>query len=171
MAPAATLIRTVERLLAANGGRTPFVLRASLAAIAPSLALFGLLVATGSDTLRAPPHALEPAFVAYSVLLAPALETAVMLALAVVLARLLPGRVALRIVLIALLAALAHGLGGGWRPVLRVMWPVTVYAASVVLWLRRSARDAFVVTTIVHALYNAAFFAVGALGAYAAGEA
>jgi len=164
------LFRSVESLLATNNGRARFVRRASLLAIAPSLLVFGVLVTLGMETLRAPPGALDPAFVAYSVLLAPAIETAVMLALAAVLARVAPKHVALQIVLVALIATLVHRIGGDWRQVVRTSWPILVYATGLVLWLRRSASDAFIVTTIVHALYNAAFFAVGILGTLVAGD-
>ena len=159
--------RSIEKLLATDNGRTRSVLRASLLAIVPSLLVFGVLVALGLDTLRIPPGALDPTFVAYSVLLAPAIETALMLAFAAVLARLVPTRAALQIVLVALVAALAHRIGGNWRQVVAVTWPMLVYATSLVLWLRRSASDAFIVTTSVHALYNVAFVAVGILGALA----
>jgi len=73
-------------------------------------------------------------------------------------------KTALQILLLAFVAALAHRIGGDWRQVVNTTWPILVYATSLVLWLRRSASDAFIVTTIVHALYNMAFFAVGILG-------
>jgi len=165
-----TLLRLIESAVAANNGRAWFVLCAALLAIAPSLLVFGVLVALGIETLRAPPGALDPAFVAYSVLLAPAFETAVMLALAAVLARLLPKHTALQILLVAIVAALAHRIGGDWRQVVHTTWPMLVYATSIVLWLRRSANDAFIVTAIVHALYNLAFFAVAILGPLAMGD-
>jgi len=164
------VIRAVESLMDVNGGRARFVLRASLLATTPSLLAFGVLVALGIDTLRAPPGALDPAFVAYSVLLAPAVETAAMLALAAALARVLPEHAPLQIALVALVAALAHGIGGDWRQVVNTLWPLLVYATSLVLWLRRSASDACLVTTTVHGLYNAAFLAVGALGSLAVGD-
>ena len=165
-----TLFRSLESTLAANNGRVRSVLRASLLAIVPSLLAFGVLVASGIDTLRAPIGTLDPVFIAYSVLLAPAIETAIMLALAALLARLVPEHLALQIALVALVTALAHRLGGDWRQVVNTAWPSLVYATSLVLWLRRSASDALIVTTIVHALYNAAFFAVGILGSLAIGE-
>ena len=74
--------------------------------------MFGVLVASGIDTLRAPTDTLDPAFIAYSVLLAPVIETAVMLALAAVLARLVPKHVALQIVLVAIIRC-AHAQD--WR--------------------------------------------------------
>ena len=165
-----TLFRSLESTLAANNGRARSALRASILAIVPSLLVFGVLVALGIDTLRAPAGTLDPAFIAYSVLLAPAIETAIMLALAALLARMVPEHVALQIALVAFVTALAHRIEGDWRQVVDTAWPILVYATSLVLWLRRSARDAFIVTTIVHALYNAAFFAVGILGPLAIGE-
>jgi hypothetical protein len=159
-----TPFRSLESAVATNKGRARFVLRASFLAIAPSLLIFGVLIALGIDTLRSPAGALDPAFMAYSVLLAPIVETAVMLALAVVLARLVPRRAALQILLVAFVAALAHRIGGDWRQVMNTTWPILVYATSLVLWLRRSASEAFIVTSIVHALYNMAFFAVGIFG-------
>jgi hypothetical protein len=165
-----TLLRSLESALAANNGRARSVLRVSILAIVPSLLVFGVLVALGIDTLRAPTSAVDPAFIAYSVLMAPAIETAIMLALAALLGRLIPEHGALQIALVAFVTALAHGIAGDWRQVADTAWPILVYATSLVLWLRRSATNAFIVTTIVHALYNAAFFAVGILGLLAVGE-
>jgi membrane protease YdiL (CAAX protease family) len=159
-----TLFGSLESMVASKNGRARFVLCASLLAIVPSLLVFGVLVALGIDTLQAPTRSLNPAFMAYSALLAPVIETAVMLALAAVLAHLIPKYAALQIVLLAFVTALAHRIGGDWRQVVDIAWPILVYAMSLVLWLRRSASDAFIVTTIVHALYNMAFFAVGILG-------
>jgi hypothetical protein len=164
------MLNAIERLLGADGARARSVLRASLAAIAPSLLLFALLVALGIDSLRASRQAIDPRFVLYSVALAPAIETAAMLAVAALLARVLPRHALLQIVVLALLAALAHRIGGGWRQVLRTLWPLAVYAGCLVLWLRRSARDAFLVTTLVHMAYNGALFAVGYAGMLASGD-
>jgi len=164
------LFRSLKSSVATNNGHARFVMCASLLAIAPSLLVFGTLVAMGIETLRISTGALEPAFMAYSVLVAPVIETAAMLALAALLARLVPKHVALQIGLIAFVATLAHKIGGDWRQVVNTIWPILVYATSVVLWLRRSARDALIVTTIVHALYNITFFAVGILGSLAMGD-
>jgi hypothetical protein len=162
--------RLLEDTLAVDNGPARSVLHASLLAIVPSLLMFGVLVASGIDALRTPTDTLDPAFIAYSVLLAPMIETAVMLALAAALARLVPKHGTLQIVLVALFAAVTHWIGGDWRQVAYTAWPILVYATSLVLWLRRSARDAFIVTTIVHALYNLAFFAVGILGPLVMGD-
>ena len=164
------LFRSLKCIEATNNGRAGFVLRASLLAIVPSLLVFGVLVALGIDTLRAPIGALDPRFVAYSVLVAPVIETAIMLALAAVLTRFFPNHVVAQIVLVTFVTALAHRIGGGWYQVVATTWPILVYATSLALWLRRSARDAFILTTVVHALYNMAFFAVGILGPMAMGH-
>lgn len=164
------LFGSLESTAAATNGRARFVLRASLLAIVPSMFMFGLLVALGIETLRVPASTFNPAFMAYSALLAPIIETAVMLALAALSMRLAPRHVTLQIALVAFVTTLAHGIGGDWRQVLNTMWPILVYATCLALWLRRSASDAFVVTAIVHAIYNIAFFAVGILGALAIGD-
>ncbi len=164
------LSRSLKSIVATNDGRARFVLRASLLAIVPSLLVFGVLVALGVDTLRAPIGTLDPVFVAYSVLAAPVIETAIMLALAAVLMRFFPNHLVAQIALVTFVTALAHKIGGDWRHVADTTWPILVYAASLALWLRRSARDAFVVTAVVHALYNMAFFAVGILGPLALGD-
>ena len=121
-----TLVRSIESTLATNNGRAKSAVRASLLAILPSLLAFGVLVALDIDTLRVPVGSLDPAFIAYSVLLAPALETAIMLALAALLARFVPEHLALQIALVALVAALAHRIGGDWRQVVRTTWPSLV---------------------------------------------
>ena len=117
-----------------------------------------------------PSRALDPPFAAYSVLVAPIVETVLMLAVAALLARLLPGQTLMQILWLVVLAVIAHQVGGGWRQALRTAWPLLVYATCVVLWLRRSARDAFIVTVTVHAVYNAVFFAVGLVGSLAVGD-
>ncbi len=60
--------------------------------------------------------------------------------------------------------AFAHKFGGSWQQVIASAWPFLVYSATLTAWLKRSSRDAFVLTALVHSLYNATFFAVGALG-------
>ena len=65
-----------------------------------------------------------------------------------------------------MVCALAHLFGGGWRQVIASFWPFLIYSATLMTWLKRSGRDAFVLTAFVHALYNATFFSVGAIGNY-----
>jgi hypothetical protein len=152
-------------------GRARYALRAWLIAVVPSLLLFFALVALGAASLRPPAQPSDALAIGYSVLLAPVIETALMLVLAWPLNRALRGHEGLRIVVLAVACALAHSPGGGWRQAVNALWPFLVYAATLVNWLKRSNRDAFAVTAIVHGLYNATFFAVGALGALVSAKA
>ena len=142
-----------------------YVLWAWLLAFLPSAAFFALRVALGNARLDGGPGPGMAAFAAYSILLAPLLETAVLLVLAVLLRRVpLPGD-AWRVLLLAAVAALAHGAQGGIWAGLGVLWPFVVYAAALFHWLRRSWGEALLVGAAVHALYNGAFFAMAALAA------
>jgi hypothetical protein len=154
----------------ANAGWAGYAVRAWLAATVPPLLWFLARIAAGTASLHPPAKALEPAFAAYSLLAAPLLETALMLPVASLLALVAPRRARVRIVLLATLGALAHYFGGGWRQVFATFWPFLVYAATLVTWMPRSGRDAFLLTSFVHALYNATFFGVGAIGALLADQ-
>ena len=77
---------------------------------------------------------------------------------------LIPRQTRVQIVLLATICALAHLFGGGWRQVIASFWPFLIYSATLTTWLKRSGRDAFVLTAFVHALYNATFIGVGAIG-------
>ena len=144
------------------------MLRAWLAAVVPSLLGFFALVSIGADSLRPPAGALDAAFAGYSILAAPLLETALMLPLASLLTLIIPRQARLQIALLTMVCALAHLFGGGWRQVIASFWPFLIYSATLTTWLKRSGRDAFALTTLVHALYNATFFGVGAIGNYIA---
>jgi hypothetical protein len=148
----------------ASASRTGYVLRAWLVAVVPSLLYFLALVAIGANSLRPPSGAPGAAFAAYSILAAPLLETALMLPLASLLALVIPRQTRMQIVLLAAICALAHKFGGGWQQVIASFWPFLIYSATLTKWLKRSGRDAFVLTALVHALYNATLFVVGALG-------
>jgi hypothetical protein len=150
--------------LSTNTSRATYALRAWLVAVVPSLLYFAALVAIGADSLRPPAGALDATFALYSILGAPLLETALMLPLAFLLARMLPRQTRLQIAVLAVAGALAHGVGGSWRQVLASFWPFLIYSVTLTTWLKRSATDAFVLTALVHALYNATFFVVGAVG-------
>jgi hypothetical protein len=136
-----------------------YVRRAWLVATVPALLYFFVLVAIGVDTLR--PRALDAALAAYSVLIAPLLETALMLALALLLELMFPRHEGIRIVLLTATCALAHKFGGGWQQVFASAWPFLIYSMTLTAWLKQSSRAAFVLTALVHALYNATFVAVG----------
>ncbi len=145
--------------------RAWYALRAWLVAVIPALLYFFALVYIGADSLRPPARALAAATAGYSILVAPLLETALMFPFAFLLKLLIPRHGWVQIVLLAAICALAHKIGGGWQQVLASFWPFLIYSVTLTTWLKRSSRDAFVLTALVHALYNATFFAVGALGA------
>ena len=91
-----------------------------------------------------------------------------MFPLASLLALLIPSRHGVQIILLAIFCALAHKFGGGWRQVIASFWPFLIYSVTLVTWLKRSGRDAFALTTLVHALFNLTFFVVGVLGTFIA---
>jgi hypothetical protein len=130
----------------------------------PSLVYFFALVWFGAASLAPPAGALDAATAAYSILAAPLLETALMFPLLSLVKRAIPRHEAVQILLLAAICALAHRFGGGWYQVVASFWPFLVYSATLTTWLRHSRRDAFVLTAVVHALYNATFFGVGAIG-------
>lgn len=148
-----------------DAGPARYVLRAWLIATLPSLALFGARVALGSASLSLPAVGDPVALAAYSILVAPFVETALMFPVALLLG-LLPGSSDWpRVLALAALAALAHGFGGSAWQVAAAFWPFVVYSAALFAWRRRSNRDALMVTSAIHALYNATFFLVGGLAA------
>lgn len=154
---------------AQNPRRARYAIGAWLVAIVPSLAFFLARVASGAGTLRPPSGALDPLVLGYSVLVAPLLETALMLALAELLALGMPRHAKTRIALLAAIGALAHLPGGGWPQVVSSLWPFLVYSVTMITWMQRSKRDAFTITAVVHALYNATFVVVGVMGFRLAG--
>jgi len=89
-----------------------------------------------------------------------------MFPLASLLTRIIPRQPRVQIVLLAMVCALAHLFGGGWRQMIASFWPFLIYSATLTTWLKRSGRDAFVLTAFVHALYNATFISVGVIGNY-----
>jgi hypothetical protein len=149
-----------------NTERRPaaYVWRAWLVATAPAILLFLALVSVGTNTWHLPAGTFDAAFAGYSVLIAPLLETAGMLALAWLLKWMIPRHERIRIVLLAVTCALAHKFGGNWQQVFASAWPFLIYSVTLSAWLKRSSRAAFMVTALVHAMYNATFFAVGMLG-------
>ena len=145
-------------------GHVRYILTAWTIAVVPSLALFAARVAFGGASLQMPEAAGIAGFAAYSIVIAPLVETMVMVPLALVL-RALPGESDWpRVFALAALAALAHGFGGTAWQVAAVFWPFVVYSAALFAWRRRSLNDAYLVTVLIHMLYNATFFAVGLAG-------
>ena len=88
-----------------------------------------------------------------------------MLPVASLIALMIPQHGRVGIVLLAAVFALAHRIGGGWELVLASFWPFLIYSVTMTTWLKRSQKEAFVLTATVHALYNATFVGVGAIGA------
>lgn len=103
-------------------------------------------------------------FAAWSIVAAPFIETALMLPLAMALRAVPLKSDAPRILLLAALAALAHGFGGSAWQVAAAFWPFVVYSAALFAWRHKSWNDAYLVTALIHMLYNGAFFAVGLAG-------
>jgi len=144
--------------------QTRYVARAWLIAVLPSLALFGARLATGDASLR-PPMAPDVAgFAAYSIVVAPLIETALMIPFALALRALPVASDWPRAGALAALAALAHGFGGSAWQVVNAFWPFFVYSTAMFVWRRRSINDAFLVPALVHMLHNATLFAVGMAG-------
>lgn len=144
--------------------RSHYVAKAWLTALLPSLAFLAARLAAGNASLAIPLRPGVAAFAAYSILLAPLLETAAMLPIAALLRRLPARSNVLRILVLATLAAAAHAMQGGLWAALGAFWPFVVYAACLFAWWPRGQRDAFAITAAVHALYNATLLALG-LGA------
>ncbi len=147
-----------------DAGQVRYVGRAWLIAFVPSLALFAVRVATGGAALGG---ALAPdvaGFAAWSILAAPFIETALMVPLAIALRAVPLNSDIPRILALAALAALAHGFGGSAWQVAAAFWPFVVYSAALFAWRRKSWNDAYLVTALIHMLYNGAFFAVGLAG-------
>ena len=149
-----------------KASRARYALRAWLIAVIPSLLYFFALVSIGTDSLRPPAQALDTTYAGYSILVAPLLETALMFPLASLLMLINPQKERIRVVLLATICALAHKIGGGWQQVIASFWPFLIYSVTLTAWLKRSNSAAFALTALVHALYNATFFGVGAIGAF-----
>jgi hypothetical protein len=66
---------------------------------------------------------------------------------------------ALRVLVLALLAASAHALEGGWGHAVGVFWPFLVMSTALAAWEERRVWDAFIVVTAIHVLNNATLFA------------
>jgi len=158
-------VNPLEILDDTNASGVAYALRAWLISVVPALLYFFALVYIGADSLRPPARALDPAYAAYSIFFAPLLETALMFPLVFLLKLSIPRHGRTQIVLLAAICALAHRFGGGWQQVFASFWPFLIYSVTLSTWLRRSRGAAFVLTALVHMLYNATFFAVGVLGA------
>jgi hypothetical protein len=130
----------------------------------PSLAFFAIRVWLGNASLVLPAGPGVPGFAAYSIVVAPLVETMVMVPLALALNALPAKSDWPRVFALAALAALAHGFGGTAWQIVAAFWPFVVYSAALFAWRRRSLQDAYLVAVLIHMLYNATFFAVGLAG-------
>lgn len=142
-------------------GRARYVAFAWLVALVPSLVVFALRVASGGAAPTLPPSADFAGLAFYSILVAPLVETALMIPFALALLRLPVASDWPRIVALAALAALAHGFGGSAWQVALAFWPFVVYSAALFAWRARSLGDAYLVAAAVHMLFNASMFAAG----------
>ena len=156
-------MRPLRALTETGAGHVRYVVRAWLIALVPSLALYFGRLALGSARVAdvSPPDV--AGFAAYSIVVAPLIETAVMVPLALALLRLPVASDWPRVVALAALAALAHGFGGSAWQVALAFWPFVVYSAALFAWRARSLGDAYLVAAAVHMLYNASIFATGTL--------
>ncbi len=146
-----------------GAGHVRYVVRAWLVALVPSLALYVGRLALG-DARAVPALAPDVAgYAAYSIVVAPLVETALMIPFALALLRLPVASDWPRIVALAALAALAHGFGGSAWQVALAFWPFVVYSAALYAWRSRSLGDAYLVAAAIHMLFNGAIFAAGVL--------
>jgi hypothetical protein len=152
-----------------DAGHVHYTLSAWAIAVVPSLALFAARVALGEASLRTPEAAGIAGFAAYSIVVAPLVETMVMVPLALALNALPAKSDWPRAFALAALAALAHGFGGTAWQIAAAFWPFVVYSAALFAWRRRSLQDAYLVAVLIHMLYNATFFAIGLAGLAVAG--
>ena len=165
-------VRVMKSLQFVSGtaaGRVRYVAFAWLVALVPSLAVFALRVAMGGASPALPPLADLAGFAFYSIVVAPLVETALMIPFALVLLRLPVASDWPRVVALAALAALAHGFGGSAWQVALAFWPFVVYAAALYAWRVRSLGDSYLVTAAIHMLFNGAMFAAGVLAHVLAG--
>jgi hypothetical protein len=158
-------LRTLART---DAGHVRYVFAAWAIAVVPSLALYAARVAFGSASLHAQRGVEIAQVAAYSIVVAPLVETMVMVPLALALNALPAKSDWPRVFALAALAALAHGFGGTAWQVVAAFWPFVVYSAALFAWRRRSLQDAYLVAVLIHMLYNATFFAVGLAGALVA---
>ena len=156
-------MRLLRALTDTGTGHVRYVVQAWLIALVPSLALYAGRLALGSARVVDVSVPDVAGFAAYSIVVAPLIETAVLLPLALALLRLPVASDWPRAVALAALAALAHGFGGSAWQVAAAFWPFVVYAMALYAWRSRSLGDAYVVAAAVHMLYNGAIFAAGTL--------
>ena len=157
-------LRVRDLLLDVSGSRLRYVLVAWPIATVPGLLLFPLLLLVHAEVPA--PHIEDPQMALArwlfgAVILAPPIETGLMLLVYYLLHFLFwRGRV-LRVLVLAVLAAVTHAFSeGGWVHAAVVFWPFLVMSVALAAWKERKVRDAFVVVTAIHALDNATLGAI-----------
>ena len=162
-------MRPLRALADIGPGHVRYVVHAWLVALVPSLAVYAGRIATGDARVV---RVLAPdvaGFAAYSIVVAPLIETALLLPFALALTRLPVASDWPRVIALAALAALAHGFGGSAWQVALAFWPFVVYAAALYAWRARSLSEAYLVAAAIHMLFNGAIFAAGVLAHAVAG--
>jgi hypothetical protein len=154
-------------LLDTSGSRFRYVVRAWLIGTLPSLLIFPLIIDIVEHfrPVELPELDDTPLNTVIAVLVAPILETALMLVVWLALRRVIDGAPPLRIAILALVFALSHYWAGGWWHVAGVAWLALVLSTTLTVWSDRRVRDGFVITTAVHAMANVTvLFVFNALG-------
>jgi hypothetical protein len=154
-------------LLDTSGSRFRYVVRAWLIGTLPSLLIFPLIIDIVEHfrPVELPELDDTPLNTVIAVLVAPILETALMLVVWLAVQRVIGGAAPLRIAILALVFALSHYWAGGWWHVAGVAWLALVLSTTLTVWSDRRVRDGFVITAAVHAMANVTvLFVFNALG-------
>jgi riboflavin transporter FmnP len=143
-------------LLYPSGSRTRYVVRAWLVGTLPSLFILPIMVAIVERfrPVELPEFDDTRLNMIFAVLVAPILETLLMLAVWYGLRRLIGGAQPLRIALLAAVFALSHYWAGGWWHVVGVAWLALVLSTALTVWSDKRVRDGFVIAAAVHAMAN-----------------
>jgi hypothetical protein len=156
-------LRVRDLLVDASGSRLRYILVAWPIAIVPEVLLFPLLLWVHAEV---PAPYIEDPKVALArwlfgaVIVAPPIETSLMLLVYYLLHFIVGRGRVLRVLLVAVLAASAHISLGGWLHAIVVFWPFLVMSIALAAWEKRKVRDAFIVVTAIHALDNGTFGAI-----------
>jgi len=163
--------REVGRLLLdVSGSRFRYVMTAWLIGTVPTIMLMPFLYAAKATFhIQLPRVEMNYGFAIAALIVAPLIETGLMLLTYYALGLLIWRSRVLRSLVLAALAAWAHLISGGWLHVAGVLWLFVVLSFALSAWTERRARDAFIVVTSIHFLHNAAALALaGLLAHYAA---
>jgi hypothetical protein len=154
-------------LLDASGSRSRYVIRAWLVGTLPSLFIFPIIVTIVEHyrPVELPELDDTPLNAIFAVLVAPIIETLLMLAVWYALRRMIAGVQGLRVAILAAVFALSHYWAGGWWHVAGVAWLALVLSIALTVWADRRVRDGLMVAAAVHAMANVTVLVVfNALG-------